>query len=89
MSTREGPGYAAPGLTQSVTLNSDTPRLPRLTDGDREGWLPAYLNRRERVLGQRLTLSKDPGIAAEQLAEQHGGRARALAWLDQVEAVLR
>jgi hypothetical protein len=51
--------------------------------------LTVFLEGRERVLGRRITLSVDAGIAAEQLAEFLGGRRAALAWLAELEEALR
>lgn len=44
---------------------------------------------RQQVLGARLTLSRDPEVALEELAEQLGGRALANAWVDQLVSARR
>jgi hypothetical protein len=40
-----------------------------------------FLKRRELVLGRRLSVSRDPELAAVQLAEQLGGDRLAHQWL--------
>jgi hypothetical protein len=47
---------------------------------DRKFWTWRYVRDRERVLGHRFMLSRDPDIAAEQLAANLGGRVRARRW---------
>lgn len=49
-------------------------RLPRRSDVER------FTDGRERILGQHLTLHRNPEIAATQLAEALGGRTFAHRW---------
>lgn len=78
--TRQRPA-GGPGEAQDTDLgeSAGTPHRSR----DRSPTL-AYLDGRERVLGHRVTLPEDPSAAADTLAEIHGGRRRAAAWLRRV-----
>ncbi len=50
--------------------------------------LDTYMAGRERILGRRYTVRRDPELGAEDLAEETGGTDAALLWLaDAVEAL--
>lgn len=69
--------------SQIIDVDAST-TVHRSATARRESPTLAYLAGRERVLGHRVTLPEDPSAAADTLAEIHGGRRRAAAWLRRV-----
>ena len=51
-------------------------------------WTSRYVHDRERVLGRRWSISRDPSIAAEQLAEYLCGIGPAKTWARDLLACL-
>lgn len=54
----------------------------------RHTWAWRYTQNRESVLGRRFTVSVDPELAAEQMAEHLGGHGPALRWAAELVAAL-
>jgi hypothetical protein len=56
--------------------------------GGRHYWTWGYVRGRRRVLGWRLSVSRDPDLAADDLAEHMGGLEPARRWAADLVAAL-
>lgn len=54
----------------------------------RSGMTGRYLADRERVLGGRITIDRDPAVAAEDLVDQFGSGAAARRWTAELLAAV-